>query len=221
MARQINRRQPLKTIYVFWEGESEAAYTRFLKQEFGKCAVIRSHHEKGTFFTAQAFYRGNKRFKSDLSELDEIWFFFDTEVDQGRQWGENMACLEAIIHARSKRNPIKIRLLMTSCCVEYWLLLHYEKTAPSMATPADKERMLSGLRRHAPGYEKGDIVTTTQIARNYRVAVENGRWTLNRLYEDGMPQQEEERNRWLFNGTHTFTTVHETIEALLTWQGLK
>ena len=220
MARPIKRRQPRKTIYVFWEGESEAAYTGFLKQAFEKCAVIRLHHEKGTFFAAQAFYRGNRRFQSDLTELDEIWFFFDTEVDHGRQWSENMACLEAIVHSRPKRNPIQIRLLMTSCCVEYWLLLHYERTAPAMATPADKDRMLNAVRRYMPDYEKGDITTTTLIAKNYEVAVENGRWSLSRLREDGMPESEPERNRWLFNGTHTFTTVHEAIEALLTWRSL-
>ena len=46
-------------------------------------------------------------------------------------------------------------------------------------------------------------------------AIENGRWTLERLKDEGLPENEEQRNRWLYKGTHTFTTVHEALEWLL------
>ena len=45
--------------------------------------------------------------------------------------------------------------------------------------------------------------------------VGNGRWTLERLKDDGLPENEEQRNKWLFKGEHTFTTVHEGLEMLL------
>ena len=102
MARRTKNLQAKKAIYVFWEGESEEAYIKFLNKHFGDSAAIRSHREKGTFVTARAFFRGNRRFQSDVQELDELWFFFDTEVEKGGQWKENWDCLTAIIASRPR-----------------------------------------------------------------------------------------------------------------------
>lgn len=214
MARTIKHQPTKKAVYVFWEGESEEAYTRYIRKAFEQCASIMPHREKGTFATAKAYYRGNKRFHSILPELDEIWFFFDTEIEKANQWDENMKCLENILEAR-KKNPVKIRLLMTTGCVEYWFLLHYEKRAPSIITPADKERIEQEIRRYVPAYEKGDYETTAIIARCYEKAISNGRWTLERLKSDGLPDDPTERDKWLFLGEHTFTTVHEALEMLI------
>mgnify|MGYP004699391303 FL=1 len=217
MARRIKSRPTKKAIYVFWEGESEEAYTKYLKNLFSAKSTIRIHSEKGTFSTAKAFFRGNIRFKNDVSELDEIWFFFDTEVDKGDQWDESMRCLEDIIRSRRKK-PIKIRLLMTTGCIEYWLLLHYERVAPRIVTPADKDRVKGRVKNHVPLYEKGDYDSISVIASKYQTAVENGKWSLTRLNQDGMPQRTKENtmesDKWLFKGTHTFSTVHEAIEML-------
>lgn len=215
MARVSKNRSVKKTVYVFWEGESEEAYSRYLKNAFDHSAVIRCHRESGTFVTAKACYRNDKKFKSDLEEYDELWFFFDTEIEKGNQWDENMKCLKDIIASRTRRNPIKIRLLMTTGCIEYWFLLHYRKTAPQIVTAADKERVLDEVRKEQPNYKKGDYPSTSAIAEKYMTAIENGRWTLERLKDEGLPESEEQRNRWLYKGTHTFTTVHEALEWLL------
>lgn len=217
MARRTKIRQTKRAIYVFWEGESEEAYSKYLKSLFSGKSTIRIHSEKGTFSTAKAFFRGNIRFKNDVSELDEIWFFFCTEVDKGDQWDESMRCLEDIIRSR-RNNPIKIRLLMTTGCIEYWLLLHYERVAPTIVTPADKDRVKGRVKNHVPLYEKGDYDSISVIASQYQTAVENGKWSLTRLNQDGMPQRTKENtmesDKWLFKGTHTFSTVHEAIEML-------
>ncbi|MDD2980960.1 MAG: RloB domain-containing protein [Hespellia sp.] len=219
MARKTKNMQTKKTIYVFWEGESEEAYSRYLRRTFSNCAGIQVHREKGTFATARAYYRGNVKFHGDVEELDEIWFFFDTEMEKGNQWEENFKCLKDIIASRKRRNPIRIRLLMTSCCIEYWFLLHYERTAPAMAMPADKERILKSVQVYNPSYEKGDYAAAADIAQRYDTAIENGKWTLERLKADGMPEraggENKESDEWLFKGTHTFTTVHEAVEMLL------
>lgn len=213
MARLTKKREPIKAVYVFWEGESEEAYTKFIRQRYLKKAGIQAHREKGTFATASAYFRGNQSFKETVKELDELWFFFDTEVEKGQQWKDSMNLLAEIKKSRRK-NPITIRLLMTSCCIEYWFLLHYKKTAPSMATPADKERILEELKKQVPFYKKGDQEATNQIAQNYPTAIQNGKWTLERLKDDGMPDAGAGRDEWLFSGTHTFTTVHEALEWL-------
>lgn len=214
MARKVEQRQPKKAIYVFWEGESEEAYTKALKRMFSAQAAIKPHREKGTFETARTFYRGNKAFQNAIPEYDELWFFFDTEIDKADQWERNMACLKDIVAVR-KRNPILIRLLMTTGCVEYWFQLHYERVCPAIASPADKVRVLNALQRHVPAYVKGSQAATDEIALGYKKAVENGRWTLECLKRDGMPEDKTQRDQWLYQGNHTFTTVHEAVEMLV------
>ncbi|MDD2402886.1 MAG: hypothetical protein PHD60_11925 [Clostridia bacterium] len=56
--------------------------------------------------------------------------------------------------------------------------------------------------------------------KNYETAIVNGKWTLISLVDDGLPTLEDtdDRNCWLYQGTHTFTTVHEAIEFLRTLQ---
>ena len=214
MARKVQQRNTKKAIYVFWEGESEEAYSKSLKRMFANQAVIKPHREKGTFETARSFYRGNRAFQNDLPEYDELWFFFDTEISKADQWERNMKALKEIIASRRK-NPIKIRLLMSTGRVEYWFLLHYERVRPAIASPAEKERMLKNVQEYVPSYVKGDQKATDEIAANYARAVENGRWTLECLKAEGLPGTEEQRDKWLFQGKHTFTTVHEAIEMLM------
>lgn len=213
MARKVQQRQAKKAIYVFWEGESEEAYSKALKNLFSNQAAIKPHREKGTFDTAKAFYRGNRAFQNSMPEFDELWFFFDTEISKADQWEKDMKCLKDIIASRRK-NPIKIRLLMSTGCIEYWFLLHYERVRPAIATPAEKERVMKDVQKHVPTYEKGDQKTTEEIAQHYPTAIENGRWTLECLKREGMPEGDE-RDQWLFRGNHTFTTVHEAIEMLM------
>ena len=213
MPRQVHKKSPKKTIYVFWEGESEEAYIKCLKNTFSKSAIIFPHREKGTFAVAKAFYRGNKEFYENISEYDEIWFFFDTERDKADQWNWNWECLEDILAAKHP-DKFKVRLLMTSGCVEYWLCLHYEKLAPAIVTPADKERTLVHLKQFVPTYKKGDYETTKAIEENYERAMENGKWSLDRLIPEGLPKSKRTRDYWLYKSEHTFTTVHEALEYL-------
>ena len=112
---------------------------------------------------------------------------------------------------------VNINPMQRTACLEYWLLLHFERTAPAIASPADKERMKDRIKRNIPLYEKGDYDTTCEIAKNYETAIENGKWTLILLVDDGLPTIEDNDNRncWLYQGTHTFTTAHEAIEFLI------
>ncbi|NLM47157.1 MAG: RloB domain-containing protein [Firmicutes bacterium] len=210
MTRKI---KPL--IYVFWEGESEQAYAKYLKSYFQDVAVIRLPSTPGLFAEAYNMFRNNPRYRNNAEITDEIWFFFDVEVEKACHWDMNY---KIITRLRKLRKPgrIKIRLLMTTACFEYWMLLHYERTAPAIATPADKERIKERLKKYVPYYAKGNCEAIREIARHHRKAIENGKWTLLSLVEDGLPTLEDcdERNCWLFLGTHTFTTVHEALEFL-------
>ena len=103
---------------------------------------------------------------------------------------------------------------MTTGCIEYWFLLHYKKTNPSIQSPAEKEKVLENLKKYCSNYAKGDSRAIRKIGGNLNNAVENGKWVLHNL--EGLPMTDDEdiRNRWLYQSSLTFTTVHEAIEFL-------
>lgn len=202
-------------IYVFWEGESEQAYIKYLKSTFEDVAVIRFPSNPGLFLEADKMFKNNRKYQNSAEVTDEIWFFFDTELEKVSHWEKNYRIIKKL---RKLRNPrIKIRLLMTTACLEYWLLLHYERKAPAIASPSDKELIKKQINRHVPLYKKGDFDSTCEIAKNYERAIDNGKWTLISLMDDGLPclEDTDDRNYWLYQGRHTFTTVHEAIEFLI------
>ena len=170
MARKFKKSKV--SICVFCEGESEQAYTDFLKSEFHDVAVFKRPSSPGLFDDA------DNRFKKDPK--------------------------------------IRVRLLMTTGCIEYWLMLHYRHLAPSLLTVPDKERMLAQVVNMEPTYRKGNYDATARIAQNYPTAVKNATIVLQNLLQEGMPGLEDtdERNRWLCTKCKTFSTVQEAIVFL-------
>lgn len=213
MARLIKKAKPL--VYVFCEGESEQAYTNYLKKKFEDSAVIKCVPQTGLFHEAKKKFANDARYRDSIQEVNEIWFFFDVEENDIGKWDQRLKIIN-FLRKRKKKPGIRVRLLMTTACIEYWLLLHYEMTSPQIHTIADKERILKRLQEFVPAYTKGDQDSTEEIAENYKKAVQNGTQTLDALLEDGMPVREDsdERNSWLCRSQRTFTTVHEAIQFL-------
>lgn len=213
MPRKIREERPL--VYVFSEGESEQAYVDFLKEHFEENVRIMRPKGIGIFDEAWDKFRKDKKYKDALEVIDEIWFSYDVEKEDVPKWEHR---LDIIKHLRRlRKNPnIQVRLLMTTACVEYWLLLHYQYAKPSMVTPADKDRMFDRVKSLVQDYEKGDPVSTKKIAGNYMTAILNGEKVLNSLRSDGIPTLEDtdERNAWLSKCGMTFTTVHEAVKWL-------
>ena len=113
-----------------------------------------------------------------------------------------------------RKDPnIKVRLLMTTGGIEYWLMLHYEMYAPPIQTVADKARVINRLFSKEPLYKKGDSAITAKIARAYPTAVTNAKRTVSSLLQDGLPgiEDTDERNHWLCQKCLTFSTVYEAI----------
>ncbi len=67
MARKI---KPL--IYVFWKGESEQAYARYLKKTFEDVAIIKPYNGKGLFSTAVDTFNNSPRYTNSKDATDEI-----------------------------------------------------------------------------------------------------------------------------------------------------
>ena len=62
MPRQVKNTKPL--IYVFCEGESEQAYTDFLKKQFEEVAVIKRPKSTGLFHEAESLFKNNPKYKN-------------------------------------------------------------------------------------------------------------------------------------------------------------
>lgn len=53
MARKINSRNRKPYIIIFWEGESEQVYMKYMRKKFHMSANLTVHRVKGVFHTAQ------------------------------------------------------------------------------------------------------------------------------------------------------------------------
>lgn len=213
MARPTKKTKPL--IYVFCEGESEQAYADFLKKTFSEIAVVKRPKATGLFEEARDKFKKDKSYRDNAEVIDEIWFFFDVEKDQRNKWDERLKIIKSLRKLRSKPG-IKVRLLMTTACIEYWLMLHYKKYTPDIETPADKQRIFHEVQGQEKGYEKGDYPSTARIAERYPTAVKNARDVLTELLQEGLPElaDTDERNRWLYLSSKSFSTVFEAIVFL-------
>ena len=212
-------------ILVFCEGESEQVYTDFLKKEFGDVAAIRRPASTGLFDEADNKFKKDKKYREDpfrvvnfLIEEDGIMrcpngkkFYLQYRKNvKGNKYG----------HQEKVYQWIKVRLLMTTGCIEYWLMLHYDMYAPSIQTVAEKQRVMDRLLAKEPNYRKGDAAVTAKIAQNYPTAVINARQTVSNLLQQGLPSLEDtdDRNRWLCQKCLTFSTVYEAIDFLTSLQ---
>lgn len=213
MARKFKKAKPL--IYVFCEGESEQAYTDFLKKTFSNVAVIKRPSATGLFEEARDRFNKDPKFRNSAEETDEVWFFFDVETNDINKWDQRMEIVKTLRKLRKKQR-IRVRLLMTTGCIEYWLMLHFKMYAPPLQSVADKERVIAELKTKEPMYTKGDYDSTARIARNYPEAVVHAEKTVHNLLSEGLPVKEDtdERNKWLYTNCKTFSTVYEAINYL-------
>ena len=213
MARPTKKTKPL--IYVFCEGESEQAYTDFLKKTFSDIAVVKRPKSTGLFEEARDKFDKDKSYRDNAEVIDEIWFFFDVEKDQREKWEARLKIIKSLRRLRNKPK-IKVRLLMTTACIEYWLMLHYKKYTPDIETVADKQRILHEVQSREKDYEKGDYPSTARIAERYPTAKKNARDVLTELLQEGLPTlaDTDERNRWLYYSSKSFSTVFEAVEFL-------
>lgn len=184
MPRPTRRRKPY--IVVFCEGESEQAYTDFLKKEFKDVASIKRPSATGLFEEADGKFKKDKDYRDYAEVTDEIWFFFDVETKDIGLWDARMKIIKRL-RALRKKPGIEVRLLMTTGCIEYWLMLHYEMYTPPIQTVAEKQRVIERLLSKEPNYQKGDTATTARIAQNYPKAVIHSKQTVLNLLSQGLP----------------------------------
>ena len=216
MARKTGGRGSGKVIIrVFCEGESEQAYTDFLKSKFQDVAVFKRPSSTGLFEEADNRFKKDPKYRDYSDVFDEIWFFFDVEEKDVDNLSKRLEIIKRLRRLR-KKPQIRVRLLMTTGCIEYWLMLHYRLFAPPVLTVPEKEQMLRQVIKEEPTYKKGNYIATARIAQHYPTAVKNAGIVLQNLLKEGMPGLEDtdERNLWLCKNCRTFSTVQEAISFL-------
>ena len=213
MARKLKKSKV--SICVFCEGESEQAYTDFLKCKFQNVAVFKRPSSTGLFDDADSRFKKDPKYRDYADVIDEIWFFFDVEEKDIDNWSKRLEIIKRLRRLR-KKPQIRVRLLMTTGCIEYWLMLHYRLFAPPVLTVPEKEQMLRQVIKEEPTYKKGNYIATARIAQHYPTAVKNAGTVLQNLLKEGMPGLEDtdERNLWLCKNCRTFSTVQEAISFL-------
>lgn len=213
MARKLKKSKV--SICVFCEGESEQAYTDFLKSKFQDVAVFKRPSSTGLFEEADNRFKKDPKYRDYSDVFDEIWFFFDVEEKDVDNLSKRLEIIKRLRHLR-KKPQIRVRLLMTTGCIEYWLMLHYRLFAPPVLTVPEKEQMLRQVIKEEPTYKKGNYIATARIAQHYPTAVKNAGIVLQNLLKEGMPGLEDtdERNLWLCKNCRTFSTVQEAVSFL-------
>lgn len=213
MARKLKKSKV--SICVFCEGESEQAYTDFLKSKFQDVAVFKRPSSTGLFEEADNRFKKDSKYRDYSDVFDEIWFFFDVEEKDVDNLSKRLEIIKRLRRLR-KKPQIRVRLLMTTGCIEYWLMLHYRLFAPPVLTVPEKEQMLRQVIKEEPTYKKGNYIATARIAQHYPTAVKNAGIVLQNLLKEGMPGLEDtdERNLWLCKNCRTFSTVQEAISFL-------
>lgn len=213
MARKLKKSKV--SICVFCEGENEQAYTDFLKSKFQDVAVFKRPSSTGLFEEADNRFKKDPKYRDYSDVFDEIWFFFDAEEKDADNLSKRLEIIKRLRRLR-KKPQIRVRLLMTTGCIEYWLMLHYRLFAPPVLTVPEKEQMLRQVIKEEPTYKKGNYIATARIAQHYPTAVKNAGIVLQNLLKEGMPGLEDtdERNLWLCKNCRTFSTVQEAISFL-------
>lgn len=214
-------KDPKPLVYVFCEGEeSEIAYANFMKNKFRNVIRIKRPIH-GLFNKAERELQHNCKISNYIDEINEVWFFFDVDKNTAtdgseEKWTQHIKTIK-LIQNLPKQSTIKVRLLMTTGCIEYWMLLHYKKTRPPIQSVPDKDRIMNELRVEDEKYEKNNAEEINEIANKYYLqSVENGKWVLNDLKPDGLPKLgDANRDHWLYTCGKTFTTVHEALEYLI------
>ena len=80
MPRKVKTAKPL--IYVFCEGESEQAYTDYLKKTFSDVAVLKRPPDTGLFEEAEAKFSKSPKYKNSIEVTDGFSMMWKKRIFQ-------------------------------------------------------------------------------------------------------------------------------------------
>ncbi len=145
---------------------------------------------------------GKAKIKNKDDKYDIIWIVFDKDGHEG------IPNTFEEVKQHNQDNPNnKINIGFSSICIEYWILLHFEKTSK----PFQKcNEVINHIKKekYITDYDKGKFKYETLVEKEkIDKAVENAKWLAN--------QQESELKSNRIYEMNPITTVHKLVKMLV------
>ena len=151
--RTKEKRQTREAFAVVVDGETEKWYLQMLvKNETNISSNIKPHIPKNKDIDEQ--YKLVRDLSKKEEEYDKVFWIVDLDVllKEEREKKNNTSSLQKFLNYwQQLLKQEKVVVIVNNPCLEYWFLLHFEKTTKIFTTCIDVEKEVS---RHLKGYEK-------------------------------------------------------------------
>jgi hypothetical protein len=164
-------KNPAKTILAAVEGKTEKIYLNKVKHSLKLASV------KIKFIEKSDPVKLVEKIRKQIEDYDEIWCIFDREFDQSR--------IEKFRKAIKKGR--KYNLAVSNPKIEYWFLLHFEKTAKRFSNNKQIDR---AIKKHCSNFKKKQnnlSLFCSHISQEpfLEEACKNSKWVLEKHHKCG------------------------------------
>ena len=191
LRRTAGRRVPKPLVLIACEGHTERTYFEAVRVNLG-LRTVEIAEETG--LDPSRLVRYIERRMRDEGPFEHVVCAFDkdshTHFESARARIRELAV---------GRKPIKIQEAVSIPCVEYWFLLHYERTAKPFHS---SNEVITHIKEagHIPNYEKADATVCRDLVARTDAAIANAIWLTERAKADRFD--------------NPFTNVHEIVALL-------
>ena len=194
--KRENQPKPTNKIWIFCEGKTELEYFKKLKNDkrIPRIDVKKSKKSNavGIVNYAISYYKNKKK---EFQEKDLIYCVFDGDSHENKHLGEAKKIAE--------NNDVKIIIIFSNPCFEYWLLCHFE----CFEIRCDARELENRLRNYPEfkGYKKGDEEIYDKTKKQLEKAIEHSKRIIEKHKNDKIELISRESNP----STQVFKVVEE------------
>lgn len=191
LRRTVGRRAPKPLVLIACEGHTERAYFEAVRASLGLRTM---EIAEDTGLDPSGLIRYIERRIHDDGPFEHIVCAFDKNSH-----AHFASARTRIQQLATGKKPVNIREAVSIPCVEYWFLLHYERTAKPFQNSAE---VITHIQEsgHIPNYAKADAAVCRDLIKRTDAAIANAIWLTERAKADGFD--------------NPFTNVHEIIGLL-------
>lgn len=201
--RPWQKLDPRKVVSVFCEGSvTEPTYIRDFSAGFER-VYVRLEPISGNSPSRLIEAAINKAGNTKLGDVDMIYCVFDYDRHPDLQ-----DALSLFKSFKPKKSKPPIKLIRSSPCFEYWILIHFQKTikgfygAPEVS-PC--KLLLEELKMRWPGYDKSSQGIFLKIKEKLGDAKRNAKWAIDNCAQKPFDDP---------NHKNSFTEMHILLEEL-------
>lgn len=196
-----NKRKVRQRILILCEGETETLYLSNLKSTLPReiqrdidINIVQSKYSEPSS-TIKEIVRKRKKAKEEKQDYKECWMVFD---DDNRN-------LTTLFKDLKKE---KIKIAYNSISIEYWFLLHYERTNRHCTNNTDALHRLTTLK---PDYSKTSRTLWNEFESLYQTQAKSNALWLRKHHE----------NPEIYNAAHCkpYSNMDELIDTIRNYTG--